>query len=90
MVRKRECLPPVLESALDKDKENCIWLDGFNYKITIRRAALHPLFELAKERIQNKPNTSQGTGLRLPTLATICLLGKLVWMQEGHKKSSRF
>jgi predicted GIY-YIG superfamily endonuclease len=90
MVRKRECLPPVLESALDKDKENCIWLDGFNYKITIRRAALRPLYELAKERLQNNPDTSQATGLRLPTLATVRLLGKLVWMIEGYQSTAQY
>jgi hypothetical protein len=81
-----------LKSALDKDKENCIWLDGFNYKITIRRAALCPLYELAKERIQNNPdNTNQGTGLlRLPTLAIVRLLGKLVWMIEGYQSTKQY
>jgi hypothetical protein len=70
-----------LKSALNEKEENCTWLNGFNYKITVRRTALRPLHEFAKERLRNAPHVDR-TGFRLPTPGTIRLLGKLVWMIE--------
>jgi len=78
-------------STLDRKEENYFWLDGFNYKITVRRAALRPLYELAIERLQNaRPHASQRTGLRLPTPGTVRLLGKLVWMIEGYQPTAQY
>ena len=79
-----------LKSALNKKEENCLWLDGFNYKITIRRAALLPLYEFAKERLRNAPDVNERTGLRLPTPGVIRLLGKLVWMIENYQPTAQY
>jgi predicted GIY-YIG superfamily endonuclease len=80
-----------LKSALNKDEANSTWLDGFNYKITVRQAAIRPLYELAQKRMRNVSRANQNTTeMRLPTLGTIRLLGKLLWMIEGYQSTAQY
>ena len=79
-----------LKCALDRREENCIWLDGFNYKITVRQPALRPLYELAKKSIQNTSRTNRTIGIRFATPGMVHLLGKLVWMIEGYQPTAQY
>ena len=91
---ERHCVCPLfnpnqalqfLSKTLNQDEHDSMWLDGFNYQIRVRRSAVRPLYDHAKKRMQQSSLLAEGTGKRLPSQATMKLLGKLVWMYEGYQ-----
>jgi hypothetical protein len=79
-----------MEVSLDLDEEKCCWLDGFNYKITVRPAALRIVYEHAKERFRNLVRADPHQAIRVPTQGTLRVFGKLVWMFEGYDPNASF
>ena len=48
-----------LKFALNKDEANSTWLDGFNDKITVRQAAIHPVYELNQKACETFPKPTR-------------------------------
>jgi hypothetical protein len=74
-----------LRKHLQVDESKSYWMDGFNYQLKVRWAAIGSLWNFAKNRYENDTNAAAK-----PSRHLLHLLGKLDWMKNGYQQTAQY